>query len=71
MKRQWTIKRHLMENPDGQNRWDQAYQLLLNIEMPREKGAAGTVQAIPQTTAHQENPDENSAVWGRAEVRAN
>jgi hypothetical protein len=31
MKRQWTIRRQVQEYPDGQNRWDQAYQLILEI----------------------------------------
>lgn len=31
MKRQWKIQRETQEYPDGQNRWDRAYQLLLEI----------------------------------------
>jgi len=29
MKRQWRIRRHLIESSDGQRRWDRAYQCLL------------------------------------------
>ena len=29
MKRSWTIRRRAQELPDGQRRWDQAYQHLL------------------------------------------
>lgn len=62
MKRQWTIKRQLKETPDGQNRWDQAYHLLLKAKVPIETGVAGTVPAIAQSMAQQESTDENSAV---------
>lgn len=31
MKRQWKIQREVKEYPDGQNRWDRAYQLVLEI----------------------------------------
>jgi hypothetical protein len=31
MKRQWTICRQVREHPDGQSRWDRAYQLVLEI----------------------------------------
>jgi hypothetical protein len=59
MKRQWTIKRQLKEIPDGQKRWNQAYQILLKAESPNEKEAVGTVPAIPQA---RENLDENSTL---------
>ena len=29
MKRQWNIRRQVTALPDGQQRWDQAYQLLM------------------------------------------
>jgi hypothetical protein len=31
MKRQWKIQRETQEYPDGQNRWDRAYRLILEI----------------------------------------
>jgi hypothetical protein len=31
MKRQWKIQRKKKEYPDGQKRWDRAYQLVLEI----------------------------------------
>jgi len=31
MKRQWKIQREVKEYPDGQNRWDRAYQLVLEM----------------------------------------
>jgi hypothetical protein len=59
MKRQWTIKRHLKETPDGQSRWNQAYQLLLKAVEPIEEGAAGTVPVPYLTMAQQETRHEN------------
>ena len=29
MKRQWHVRRQVVAHPDGQRRWDQAYQALL------------------------------------------
>jgi hypothetical protein len=34
MKRQWRIRRHLLATPDGQRRWDRAYQALLRWTEP-------------------------------------
>ena len=34
MKRRWQIRRHLVATPDGQLRWDQAYQALLSWTQP-------------------------------------
>jgi hypothetical protein len=31
MKRQWKIQREVKEYPDGQDRWDRAYQLVLEM----------------------------------------
>lgn len=30
MKRHWKVARQLLEDPKGEQRWDQAYQLLLH-----------------------------------------
>ena len=35
MKRQWRVCRQVKEHPDGQRRWDRAYQNLLLIPAPR------------------------------------
>jgi uncharacterized protein (UPF0548 family) len=40
MRRQWQIRRHLVAMPDGQQRWDRAYQALLRWT------EAGTVLAV-------------------------
>lgn len=42
MKRQWKIHRKVQKLPDGQLRWDRAYQLMLEI--------VRTVEAIPTQT---------------------
>ncbi len=34
MKRQWRIRRDLLAIPDGDRRWDRAYQELLNWTRP-------------------------------------
>jgi hypothetical protein len=37
MKRKWKIQRETKERPDGQNRWDRAYQLIAEIARPVEE----------------------------------
>ena len=37
-KRHWQVRRHLTEVPDGQQRWNQAYQLLLSWTLATTKG---------------------------------
>ena len=34
MKRQWRLRRELLAAPDGQQRWDRAYQALLSWAEP-------------------------------------
>ena len=41
MKRDWHIRRELLATPDGQRRWDRAYQDLLTWTCP--DGAAPTM----------------------------
>ena len=43
MKRDWRIRRELLATPDGQRRWDRAYQALLTWTCPG--GAAQTLGA--------------------------
>lgn len=40
MKRQWNLKRQLIEQDDGQRRWDQAYQLLIRLTMTSNADSA-------------------------------
>ena len=37
MKRQWTIRRQLVESPDAARRWDRAYQCLLRWELTSDQ----------------------------------
>jgi hypothetical protein len=39
MKRQWHVRREVMERPDAQNRWDRAYQSLLRWDLATERRA--------------------------------
>ncbi len=34
MKRQWHVRHQVVEHPDGQRRWDRAYQALLGWTQP-------------------------------------
>jgi hypothetical protein len=36
MKRSWRLRRQTSSSPDGQRRWNQAYQLLLEWTIPNE-----------------------------------
>ncbi len=36
MKRQWKVARHLLAHPDGERRWDRAYQYLLQQTIKTE-----------------------------------
>jgi uncharacterized protein (UPF0548 family) len=47
MKRHWNIRRQTIALPDGQQRWDQAYQMLL--EWTR---CATTSQTSPEQEKH-------------------
>ena len=47
MKHQWNVRRQFNPAPDGQRRWDRAYQLLLqstlsNDSEPADKSLAGS-----------------------------
>lgn len=41
MKRQWIIKRSLQATAERQKRWDQAYQLLLRVQIPTWRDVEG------------------------------
>ena len=53
MKRTWTVSRTLKSQPDGQRRWDIAYQLLWQWTLERE------AQFQPTSTDKQEESDED------------
>jgi hypothetical protein len=55
MHRQWRLRRQTRPAPDGQRRWNQAYQLLMEWTAPDEPlGAASTAPASLSAAAHQE-----------------
>jgi uncharacterized protein (UPF0548 family) len=54
MKRQWNIRRQTTALPDGQQRWDQAYQLLM--EWTR------CTTAVIETSLEQEKHDASCRV---------
>ncbi len=56
--RQWKTTRHLVERPDAQRRWDQAYQCLMSW-------TAGPTPATVIEKAQQEESDENSRLRSR------
>lgn len=58
--RQWKTTRYLVEQPDAQRRWDQAYQCLMSwTPGPTPSSVAKVVQA------QQEESDENSRLRAR------
>ena len=60
MKRQWSIRRELVESSDGQRRWDRAYQCLLrwgSHPMPEQ-----TTEAVTGPQPIQEVFDESGCV---------
>ena len=50
MKRQWRVRRQVVAAPDGQRRWDRAYQLLLAWTPPPATVAAA--EETPKEVAH-------------------
>jgi hypothetical protein len=52
--RQWKTKRQLVERPDAQRRWDQAYQCLMHWS--RDPLSSTTVKSV-QVTQEELNED--------------
>ena len=63
MKRQWSICRQVKEEPDGQRRWDRAYQLLLQWAESLKLEQAP--MALPAFYLMQEVYDESRCVCAR------
>jgi hypothetical protein len=40
MKRRWHVRREAMERPDGRQRWDRAYQAILQWSLENEQARA-------------------------------
>ena len=50
MKHQWRVRRELKVVPDGQRRWDQAYQHLLRWAIEAEQGLKSQPTSCPTET---------------------
>ena len=50
MKQQWRTRRQTLPQPDGQRRWDRAYQLLLEWTTPSETAQTTNATADPPTS---------------------
>jgi hypothetical protein len=69
MKRQWSIRRELVETSDGQRRWDRAYQCLLGWgsqpvpEQPAEAvtGAQPTQEVFDESCSVRPSVDPTSS----------
>ena len=68
MKHQWRIRRELQPKPDGQRRWDQAYQHLLQWAQMTPPETANV--PIPCSQPHQEVYHENSDLRTRVDPTA-
>ena len=63
MKRQWRVRRQTHACPDGQRRWNQAYQLLLEWTAPDESPTTPTTATVsPPEDADQEATHAHCAV---------
>ena len=51
MKRQWKIQRGVKEYPDGPNRWDRAYQLILEIARSVEESQTPMKLEVPYASS--------------------
>jgi hypothetical protein len=57
----WRVRRHIVEQPDALQRWDRAYQLLIQLSTQHECPLRGQPDiALP--LAHQEAHDETGSV---------
>jgi hypothetical protein len=51
MKHQWKIQRGVREYPNGQNRWDRAYQLILEIARSVEETQTPMKLEVPYASS--------------------
>ena len=65
MKRKWQVRRAVVERPDGQRRWDLAYQLLLGWAMEP------TGDPLPGGAPSQENEHEDRPVYPGIDTLSN
>jgi hypothetical protein len=68
MYHQWRVRRQTISSPDGQQRWDRAYQLLLRwTERP---GLAPPAEALLPATCPPGKPMQAEVPHARRRVRA-
>jgi hypothetical protein len=60
MRRQWSVRRTRQPEPDGQRRWDQAYQEVLAWTEAAVSGKA--LAAAPRKPPRREVPDESGSL---------
>src|SRR3954451_869027 len=60
MRRQWSVRRTRQPEPDGQRRWDRAYQEVLAWTEAAVSGEA--LAAAPRTPPQGEGPDESGSL---------
>lgn len=72
-KRHWQVKRHLMEMPDAQQRWDRAYQLLLSwtLSMTPSEQAPTTENVGEKGLDHHEDCSLRSCFHPTTDADAN
>ena len=63
MKRHWRPRRQLLAAPDGQQRWDRAYQALLSWPEP------ATREALPATSERGASAHEVEVSGGQSDLR--
>jgi hypothetical protein len=51
MKQQWIVQREGREHPDGQARWDRAYQLILEIARSLEESRMPVKLEVPYASS--------------------
>ena len=60
MRRQWSVRRTRQPEPDGQRRWDRAYQEVLAWTEAAASGEA--LAAAPRKPPQREVPDESGSL---------
>lgn len=70
MKRNWTLKRQLVEQQNGQRRWDSAYQLLMQWTVAPSQGQAPFQAEVVSQLNSSESPNEHSHLCSRLDPTA-
>ena len=54
MKCKWTFKQQLVEQNNGQQRWDKAYQLLMQLTAPSQDAAPFRAEVVSHLQPHKQ-----------------